>query len=161
LAPALISLDAKISIITPQGEKTIPLANFYVLPKVNVRQENILTSDEVVREIRVPHPKSGEKSTYYKLKERGAWDFALLSAAVKGVVSGGIFKDIKIIVGGVAPVPWRLEKAENIIRGKAVTEELLRKAAREALKEARALKENKYKRDLLEVVISRAALLLV
>jgi len=161
LAPALISLDAKISIITPQGEKTIPLENFYVLPKVNVRQENILNSDEVVREISIPHPKSGAKSTYYKLKERGAWDFALLSAAVKGVVSGGVFKDIKIVMGGLAPVPWRLEKAENIIKGQVATEELLRKAAREALKEARALKENKYKKDLLEIAISRAALLLV
>jgi len=161
LAPALISLDAKISIVAPKGKKTIPLADFYVLPKANVRQENILNSDEVVREIKIPHPKSGEKSTYYKLKERGAWDFALLSAAVEGVVSGGVFKDIKIVLGGAAPIPWRLEKAENIIRGKAATDELLRQATREELKEARALKENGYKKDLLEVVLSRAALSLV
>jgi len=161
LAPAFISLDAKITIIAPKGEKTIPLAYFYVLPRVNVRQETILNSDEVVREIRIPYSKSGEKSTYYKLKERGAWDFALLSAAVKGAVSGGVFRDIRIVLGGVAPVPWRLEKAENMIRGKAVTEELLRQAAQEALKEARALKDNGYKKDLLEVVLSRAALSLV
>ncbi len=161
LAPALISLDAKITIVAPKGEKTIPLADFYVLPRVNVRQENILNLDEVVREIRIPYSRSGEKSTYYKLKERGAWDFALLSAAVKGVVSGGVFRDIRIVLGGVAPVPWRLEKAENMIRGKVATEELLRQAAREALKEARALKDNGYKKDLLEVVLSRAALSLV
>ena len=161
LAPALISLDAKITIVAPKGEKTIPLADFYVLPRVNVRQENILNLDEVVREIRIPYSRSGEKSTYYKLKERGAWDFALLSAAVKGVVSGGVFRDIRIVLGGVAPVPWRLEKAENMIRGKVATEELLRQAAREALKEARTLKDNGYKKDLLEVVLSRAALSLV
>jgi xanthine dehydrogenase YagS FAD-binding subunit len=158
LAPALISLDAKIAIVAPKGEKTIPLADFYVLPRVNVRQENILNSDEVVREIRIPYSKSGEKSTYYKLKERGAWDFALLSAAVKGDVSGGVFRDVRIVMGGVAPVPWGLEKAENMIRGKAATEELLRQAAQEALKEARALEDNGYKKDLLEVVLSRAAL---
>ncbi|NIM90262.1 MAG: xanthine dehydrogenase family protein subunit M [Candidatus Aminicenantes bacterium] len=161
LAPALISLDAKISIAAPKGEKTIPLADFYVLPRVNVRQENVLGSDEFVREITVPPVKRGEKSTYYKLKERGAWDFALLSAAVKGVVSGGIFSDIRIVLGGVAPVPWRLEKAENMIKGKAATEELLRQAAQETLKEARALKDNGYKKDLLEVVLSRATLMLV
>lgn len=161
LAPALISLDAKIVIVAPKGEKTIPLADFYVLPRVNVHQENILNSDEVLREIRIPYSKSGEKSTYYKLKERGAWDFALLSAAVKGVVSGGVFRDIRIVLGGVAPVPWRLEKAENMIRGKAATEELLRQAAQETLKEARVLKDNGYKKDLLEVVLSRAALSLV
>jgi xanthine dehydrogenase YagS FAD-binding subunit len=161
LAPALISLDAKIAIVAPRGEKTIPLADFYVLPRINVHQENVLNSDEVLREIRIPSSKSGEKSTYYKLKERGAWDFALLSAAVKGVVSGSVFRDIRIVLGGVAPVPWRLEKAENMIRGKTPTEELLRQAAQEALKEARALEDNGYKKDLLEVVLSRAALSLV
>jgi len=161
LAPALISLGAKISIVAPTGDKTIPLEDFYVLPQANVQRENILNSDEFVREIMVPPVKSGEKSTYYKLKERGAWDFALLSAAVKGVVVGGVFKEIKIVLGGAAPIPWRLEKAENIIRDKTVNEELLRQAAREALKEARALKENGYKRDLLEVILSRAALSLV
>lgn len=161
LAPALVSLDAKIVIVAPKKEKTIPLADFYVLPRVNVRQENVLSSDEFVREIMIPPVQRGEKSTYYKLKERGAWDFALLSAAVKGAVSGGVFRDIRIVLGGVAPVPWRLEKAENMIRGKAATEELLRQAAQEALKEARALKDNGYKKELLEVVLSRATLSLV
>jgi len=161
LAPALISLDAEISIASPRGEKTISLADFFILPKINVRQENILNSDEVVKEIKIPQPKGGEKGTYYKFKERGAWDFALFSAALKGTVSGGVFKDIKIVLGGVAPVPWRLEKAEKIIKGEKVTESLLRQAARESLKEARALKDNEYKKELLEVVLSRAALSLV
>jgi len=161
LAPALISLDAEISISSPKGDKTIPLANFYILPRISVRRENILASNEVVREVKIPPAKKGEKSTYYKLKERGVWDFAIVSAAVKGTVSGGVFKDIKIILGGVAPVPWRLEKAENIIRGEKATEDLLRKAAREALKEARPLKENGYKKELVETVLYRSALSLV
>jgi len=161
LAPSLVSLEAEISIVSPKGEKTIPLADFYILPKVNVRRENILESDEVVKDIKIPLLKKGEKSTYYKLKERGAWDFALLSAAVRGVVSRGVFKDLKIVLGGVAPVPWRLRKSENIIKGKTATEELLKQAAREALKEARPLKENGYKKELLEVVLSRAVLSLV
>lgn len=158
LAPVLVSLEAKISVVSPKREKTIPLADFYILPKVNVRRENILESDEVVKEIKIPLLKKGDKSTYYKLKERGGWDFALLSAAVRGVVSRGVFKDLKIVLGGVAPVPWRLRKAENIIKGKTATEELLKQAAREALKEARPLKENGYKKELLEVVLSRAVL---
>jgi xanthine dehydrogenase YagS FAD-binding subunit len=161
LAPALISLSAEISIVSPKGEKTIPLADFYILPQVNVRRENILKSNEVVKDIKIPLLKNGEKSTYYKLKERGGWDFALLSAAVIGVVSGGVFKDIKIVLGGVAPVPWRLQKAENLIKGKTASDELLKQAAREALKEARPLRENEYKKELLEVVLSRAVLSLV
>lgn len=161
LAPALISLDAEISISSPKRDKTIPLANFYILPSVNVMKENILDSNEVLREIKIPLTKKGEKSTYYKLMERGAWDFAIVSAAVKGTVSGDVFRDIKIVLGGVAPVPWRLEKAENIIRGKKVTEDMVRKAVREALREAKPLKENGYKKELVETVLYRAALSLV
>ncbi|MFB0565108.1 MAG: xanthine dehydrogenase family protein subunit M [Candidatus Aminicenantaceae bacterium] len=161
LAPALISLDAKVTINAPAREKTMPLEDFYVLPRVNVRKENILDSDEVVREVIIPPATSGEKSTYYKLKERGAWDFALLSAAVNGIVSGNVFRDIKIVLGGVAPVPWRLKKAEQVIRGKSISEDLLKQAVREALNDAKPLEENEYKKELLQVVLSRAVMSLI
>lgn len=161
IAPALISLDAEISIATPKKEKAIPLADFFILPKVNVRQENILNSNEVLKEIKIPPAKAGEKSTYHKFKEREAWDFAVISVALKANVSRGVFKDIKIVLGGVAPIPWRLEKAEKIIKGKKVTKDLVKKAATEALKDAKPLKENEYKKELLEVILSRAALSLV
>ncbi len=161
LAPALISLDAEISISTAKGDKTIFLADFYTMPRANVRKENILNPGEVVREIKIPLAKKREKSTYKKLKERGTWDFALVSAAVKGTISYREFKDIKIVLGGVAPIPWRLEKAEKQIKGQKVTEKLLRQAAREALKDARSMTENGYKKDLGDALIYRAALSLV
>jgi len=161
LAPALISLEAEISISSPKKDKTIPLQDFYVLPQVNARKENILEPGEVVREVKIPLAKSGEKSAYLKLKERGTWDFALVSAAVKANISGGVFNELKIILGGVAPIPWRLEKAENLIKGKKASEEMLREAAREALKEAKPLEENGYKVELAEVAIYRAALSLL
>jgi len=161
LAPALISLDAEATISSPQKEKTIPLADFFTLPQVNVRKENILEPNEVLREIRIPLTKKGEKSTYLKFKERGTWDFAVVSAAVKGTVSGRAFKDVRIVLGGVAPIPWRLKTAEDMIRGKKVTENLLRQAAREALKEARPLKDNGHKKELVEIILSRAALSLI
>ena len=161
LAPALIALDAEISINSPKGDKTIPLANFYILPKVNVRNENILAPNEVLREIKIPLRKKEEKSTYSKFTERGTWDFAVVSAAVKGTVSGGIFRDIKIVLGGVAPVPWTLSKAAEIIKGKKVTEDLVRNATREALKEAKPLEENGYKKEIVEIVLYRAVLSLI
>jgi len=161
LAPALISLEAEISINSPKKDKTILLQDFYVLPQVNARKENILEPGEVVREVKIPLAKSGEKSAYIKLKERGTWDFALVSAAVKANVSGGVFNELRIVLGGIAPVPWRLEKAENLIKGKKASEEMLREAAREALKEAKPLEENGYKVELAEVAIYRAALSLI
>jgi xanthine dehydrogenase YagS FAD-binding subunit len=161
LAPALISLDAEVTIASPKGDQTLPLEKFYTLPRVDVQKENILEANEIVKEIKIPKPKNGAKSTYVKLKERGTWDFALVSAAVSGVVSGKTFTDINIVLGGVAPIPWRLEKAENALNGNPISEDLVKKVAKEALSDARPLKENAYKQELVTIAVSRAVLSLV
>ena len=161
LAPALISLDAEATIATANGNRTVSLEEFYTLPRVDVQKENILKANEILKEIEIPTPKNEAKSTYVKLKERGTWDFALVSAAVCGIVSGKTFKDIKIVLGGVAPIPWRLEKAENLLKGNPVTDDVVKQAVKEALSEARPLKENAYKQDLAAIAVSRAVLSLV
>jgi xanthine dehydrogenase YagS FAD-binding subunit len=156
LAPSLISLNAQVTISGPDGEETMPLEKFYILPAQNVRKENVLESNQFLKEIKIPLARNGSKSTYLKLKERSTWDFALVSAAVSGIASEGVCKDIKIVLGGVAPVPWRLDKAENYIKGKKLTEEVIRQAAKEALQDARPLEENAYKIDLVEAVLLEA-----
>jgi xanthine dehydrogenase YagS FAD-binding subunit len=161
LAPALISLGARVTVGSARGDKVMPLEDFYKPPSVNVRKENVLANDEFLRDIRVPAPKPGQKGTYVKLKERGTWDFAVASAAVTGVVGGGAFSEIAIVAGGIAPVPWRMKAAEDLIRGKTVTEALVRQAADEALKAATPLAENAYKKDLAAVAVRRAVLALL
>jgi xanthine dehydrogenase YagS FAD-binding subunit len=157
LAPALISLNAEIMIRGLSGEKNIlKLEDFFSLPQNNVRKENILEAHQILSAIRIPLPKKEAKSTYYKFKERSTWDFAVVSAAINAVISGGVIKDIMIVCGGVAPIPWRLQKAEEFIRGKKPTEELIRQGAKEALKDARPLEENGYKMDLVEAVLYTA-----
>lgn len=161
LAPALISLGSKVTIATDKGEKSIPLEEFYTLPRVNIRKENILKPNEMVKEIHIPPPKKGAKSTYFKLKERGTWDFAVVSVAVNGTFSGGGFKDIRIVMGGVAPIPWRLDKAEKLINGKKAAEKAVRDAVKAAVNEAKPLSDNAYKMDLAEVVVVNTIMSLV
>jgi len=161
LAPALVSFEAQVTISSPRGEKTIPLADFYALPSQNVRRENILGPDEILREVRIPLAKKEDKSAYVKLNERGTWDFALVSAAVKGTVSGKSFTDLKIVLGGVAPIPWRIGKVEDALRKKKVSEALIKDASRAALEEAKPLEENGYKKKLVEAVISRSVMSLI
>ena len=161
LAPALIALEANVAISSPRGEKTIPLADFYALPSVNVHKENVLEPDEVLREVRIPPATKDDRSAYNKFIERGSWDFAVVSAAVKGTVSGKTFKDIRIVLGGIAPIPWRLQKAEEAIKGRRLSEEAVRVVAREALQDAKPLEENGYKKDLVEVVLARTVMSLV
>ncbi len=155
LAPALIALDAKIVIASPQGERSVPLAEFYAPPLVNVRKENILSRQEVVREVRIPSAQNGDKSAYTKFTERGAWDFAVVSVAVKGTISGGVIDDIRIVCGGVAPIPWRLGKAEDLIKRRRASDTLIRQSARAAAADSKPLEENGYKVALLETVLAR------
>jgi xanthine dehydrogenase YagS FAD-binding subunit len=158
LAPMLLALDAKVVIVSPRGEKALPLSEFYALPSKNVRRENILNPNEFLREIKIPPAKTGNKSTYLKLKERGTWDFALASAAVKATVAGSGFSDVRIVLGGVAPIPWRLEKVEQIVMGRKLDEGLIKEAAGVALQEAKPLGENAYKVALVETLLVRSLL---
>lgn len=161
LAPMFVALGADVVLNTPKGEKTLAAKDFFVLPKTHLRKENVLVPGEIVREIRLPWPRPSEKSTYIKFKERAAWDFAVVSVAIWADVLGDVFNDVRIVLGGVAPAPWRLERAESMVKGKKVTENLLKQAAKEELKDARPLEENSSKAALVETLVPKAALALI
>ena len=158
LAPALISLGARVTIGTAKGDKVVPLEQFYALPEIDVRRENILDKGQFLKSVWIPAPKAGQKAAYVKLKERGTWDFALVSAAVAGIIKDGVFAEISVVMGGVAPIPWRLRKAEAALRGKPATEASVRQAVDEALKDAAPLRENGYKADLVYAALKEAVL---
>jgi xanthine dehydrogenase YagS FAD-binding subunit len=161
LAPALIAMNGQAVIGSPRGERRIPLGDFYALPSQNVRRENVLGQDELLREIHLPPARKEEKSAYIKLKERRTWDFALVSAAASGAVSGKRLGEVKIVLGGVAPVPWRMEKAEAAVKGKTLSPSLIKEAAQAALQDARPLQENGYKKRLVEAALGQALAALV
>jgi xanthine dehydrogenase YagS FAD-binding subunit len=161
LAPALISLGATAAVATVKGDKEMPLGSFYALPDVDVSRETVLGKGEFLKSVWVPAPKAGQKSAYVKIKERGTWDFALVSAAVRGVMKDGVLAEISIVMGGVAPVPWRLKKAEDAMRGKPVTEALIRAAADAALADASPLRENGYKADLVFAALKQAVMAVI
>ena len=158
LAPMLTALEAAVTVVSPKGERTIPLAEFYAQPDKDVLRENVLAADELVREVRLPPAGKGDRSTYLKFEERGSWDFALVSCAVKAAGPAKNPSGLRIVLGGVAPVPWRLGKAEAALKGKSLTEAQIRTAARAALKDAEPLAENGYKTALVEAAVTRALL---
>ena len=152
-APALVALNAQIKIAGPAGERTIPLEKFFVLPSVDYRRENILKPGEIVTEIFVPTPKTGSKGFYHKVRERQAWDHAIVAVATVVQSSGGVARDARLVLGGVAPIPWRVPKAESFLRGKKIDDSVAQQAGAIALEGAKPLKDNVYKvkmaRDLL------------
>jgi xanthine dehydrogenase YagS FAD-binding subunit len=157
-APALVALGAQIKITGPSGEKTIPLEKFFVLPSVDYTRENILTGSEIVTEIIVPAPKPGSKGFYYKVRERLAWDHAIVAVATIVESSGGAVRDARVVMGGVAPIPWRAGKAEEFLRGKAINEANAKRAGEIALEGAKPLKDNSYKIRIAQDLIQRGLL---
>lgn len=157
-APALIALGARIKITGPAGEKTIPLEKFFVLPQVDYKRENILQPGEILTEVQIPHPRTGSKGFYHKVRERLAWDHAIVSISTVVQSSGGIVREAHVVLGGVAPIPWRAAKAEDFLRGKKVDEGSAQKIAEIALEGAKPMKDNVYKVGLAKSLIQRALL---
>jgi xanthine dehydrogenase YagS FAD-binding subunit len=158
MAPPLVAMGAQIKIAGPAGEKIIPLEKFFVLPQVNHTKENVLGPGEIVTEIQVPHPKPGSKGFYHKVRERLAWDHAIVSVSTVLQAQGGAVREARVVLGGVAPTPWRVPKAEQFLRGKKVDENTAQKAGEIALEGARPMKDNIYKVALAKSLIQRALL---
>jgi len=152
-APALVSLDAKVSIAGPHGVRTIPLASFFVLPEVSVVKENVLMPGEVLTEILLDAPRPGARSAYRKVRERGAFDFALAGAAVVVSLAGGKVQTARVVLSGVAPVPWRSAEAEKALVGKSLDAATAASAAAAAVKDATPLPRNEYKAPLVRGVL--------
>ena len=157
-APALLALGAEVKIAGPAGEKTLPMEKFFVLPSVDYKRENILSPGEIVTEISVPIPKSGSKGFHHKVRERLAWDHAIVAVDTIVESSGGVVRDARVVMGGVAPIPWRAAKAETFLRGKRMDEATARQAGEIALEGAKPLKDNSYKVRLAQDLIQRGLL---
>jgi xanthine dehydrogenase YagS FAD-binding subunit len=157
-APALLALGAQIKIAGIAGEKTIPLEKFFVLPSVDYRRENILNPGEIVTEIFVPMPKAGSKGFHHKLRERLAWDHAIVAVDTIVESSGGVVRQASVVLGGVAPIPWRAAKAQEFLRGKRLDETTAKQAGELALEGAKPLKDNIYKVKIARDLIQRGLL---
>jgi xanthine dehydrogenase YagS FAD-binding subunit len=155
LAPALVATNASFRVVGPDGERTLPAADFFVLPRVDVEHENVLADDEVLASVEVPAPAAGTRSTYHKVMDREAWTHATASAAIVLEMDGDVCREARIVLGGVAPVPWRVPEAERLLAGQRVTPELAGRVAAAAVADARPLAKNAYKIPLTRGVIER------
>lgn len=158
LAPILLALDARLSVIGPTGNRTIPLNKFFTLPtEGEARRENVLKNDEIITEIQIPPSPLAARCTYLKFKERESLDFALAAvAAALELAADKTVKDARIVLGGVAPVPWRVPEAEKFLVGKAITRDVLIQTGKIALKDAQPLAKNAYKVPLTQTLVRRA-----
>src|SRR5688572_11452285 len=158
LAPMLVALGASVSVVGADGKRVIPMDKFFTLPSDgNIRRENVLKNDDIITQIQVPASPVAARSTYLKFKERESMDFAL--ASVAAAVQLGANKSIaqaRVVLGGVAPIPWRAPQAEQFLVGKTLSADVLAEAARLALQGAQPLEKNAYKVPLTQTLVRRA-----
>ena len=160
-AVALMALQAQLGIAGPAGARVIRIDDFFVGPDKSVTRENILGPGELVVEILLPPPPAGKVlSSYRKIRSRGAWDFALASVGSVVQFAGENVTTARIVLGGVAPYPWRVPAAEKLLVGKKIDAASARAAAEAAVREASPMSDNQYKVAMVRGAIEESLLAL-
>ncbi|WP_205500815.1 FAD binding domain-containing protein [Rufibacter psychrotolerans] len=153
---ALAALEATVRVKGPQGERTIPFAEFHRLPGDTPHLDSNLQPDEIITAIDLPAQGFAQHYTYLKLRDRASYAFALVSVAAALDLEGSTIKKARIALGGVAHKPWRVPEAEAFLQGKEVTTENFRRVAEAYLLGAKGYGDNTFKVELAKRAIVRA-----
>ena len=154
------ALGASIRLVGPKGTRTLPLQSFFVLPDKDFTRETVLEAGEVLTEVLLQPPTEGVKSLYRKVRERASWDFALAGGAFVVETSNGLVTRARIVLSGVAPVPWRAVAAEKLVIGRPLDPRTAAEVAGAAVAGADPLSENAYKIDLVRGIVEESLLAL-
>jgi xanthine dehydrogenase YagS FAD-binding subunit len=158
MAVALVALDAVVHVLSPNGERAIPLVDFYRLPGDEPQRDTVLSHGALITAIDLPPLPGAMRSYYRKVRDRASYAFALVSVAAAIHVTDGIVRDARIAFGGVAHIPWRATKAESVLRGAEATQEIFRQAVDAELADAQPLPGNAFKIPLARNVLVRTLL---
>ncbi len=153
-APAFAALGAICRIAGPSGSRSVPVEKLHVLPGDDPQRETVLEPDEILTEIMLPVAPAGLRSSYRKVRTRGAWDFALAGVALALVFDGDTVKSARVFLSAAAPIPWRATGVETAITGTTLDDATIAKAAKAAVAGAEPLELNGYKVPLFEGLVT-------
>jgi xanthine dehydrogenase YagS FAD-binding subunit len=156
LATALVALEASLRLRGASGVRELQVAELFAPPTDDRRTETVIQPDELIVSVHIPTAAAAAPSTYLKAMDRKVWAFALVSVAAVIVWDDRRIDGARIVLGGVAPVPWRAEPAERVLCGSEATAEVISQAAEAALDGARPLAHNGYKLALAKALVRRA-----
>ncbi len=156
-AAPLVALDAQVRIAGPKGIRTVAAAAFFVPPATEMTKETVLDPGEIVTEILLPPP-AGVRSSYRKVRVRASWDFALAGVALALRGTADRIEAARVVLSGVAAIPWRAAEAEKALAGKHLDPATAAQAAAAAIRGAEPLSQNQYKVDLVRGIVEEALL---
>ena len=157
LAVPMVAYGATFRLAGPKGERLVPAADYFASPSQNVRTENVLAPDELLTHVILPAP-GNVKSGHYEVRYKASHDWPIAFATVLLSFNGATVRSAKVVMGAVAPIPWRSPAAEQALVGKTITEETAAAAAEKAVKDARPMSQNAYKVDVAKTAVKRAIL---
>ncbi|HEY3246073.1 MAG TPA: xanthine dehydrogenase family protein subunit M [Phycisphaerae bacterium] len=134
------------------AERVVNLDDFYRVPDDPKDDEHTLQPNEILKEILIPLSAGGTKSAYIELREKQSFDWPLVTVAVN--LNDPV--QPRIVLGAVAPIPWRLPNVEALIAGKPITAELADQAGEKATEGADPMTHNEYKVPQVQVLVSQA-----
>jgi xanthine dehydrogenase YagS FAD-binding subunit len=156
MSVALVALDAVVRLKGPNGERTVPVAEFHRLPGDRPQDDTVIAPGELITGVDLPAAPFAARSHYLKVRDRASYAFALVSVAVALDLDGGIVRDLRLVLGGVAHKPWRSLPAEDELRGRAFDAGAIGHAATAAVAGARPYRHNAFKVELAQGAIERA-----
>ncbi|WP_017559488.1 FAD binding domain-containing protein [Nocardiopsis baichengensis] len=155
-AVALTALEAVVRLRGPDGERSVPVGDFFLPPGDTPEREHPVEHGELITAIDVPPVPAARTSVYLKVRDRESYEFALASAAVVLRVQDGAVAEARIGLGGVATTPWRAHRAEEALAGAPAEGASYELAAVREMREAVPRSMNAYKIELAERTMVRA-----
>jgi xanthine dehydrogenase YagS FAD-binding subunit len=155
MAVAMMALEATVQIQGAQGQRTVPLQEFYFVPGSTPEHENVLAPGELIISVTLPQLARGTRSHYLKRRDRASYEFALASAAVVAQMQGQRMQRMRVALGGIGTKPWRSLEAEQALEGRDASEQDFRTAAEAALRDAKTLHDNAFKVELAKRTLVR------
>ncbi len=158
LAVPFVAYNATFRLLGPKGERLVPAAEYFTMPTLqNVQRENVLQPDELLTQVILPPPGS-VKHGHYEVRYKASHDWPIAFATVLLTMNGSTVQGARVVMGAVAPVPWRSQAAEQALAGKTITPQTAAAAADAALRGAAPLSQNAYKIQVAKAAVERAIL---
>jgi xanthine dehydrogenase YagS FAD-binding subunit len=158
LAVPFVAYDATFRLLGPRGERLVKAADYFTMPtRENVERENVLQPDELMTHVMLPPP-GAVKSGHYEVRYKAAHDWPIAFATVLLSMNGPTVQGARVVLGAVAPVPWRSKEAEQALAGKTVTPQTAAAAAEAARAKAEPLSQNASKVQVARTAVERAVL---
>ncbi len=158
LAVPFVAYGARFRVVGAAGERDVPAADYFTMPTLaNVLKENVLGDEELLTHVILPAP-GNVKSGHYEVRYKASHDWPLAFATVVLAMNGQTISSARVVLGAVAPVPWRSAPAEAALAGKPLNEDTASLAGEAAVRDARPMSGNAYKIQIARTAVKRAVM---